>query len=369
MKLGLIFTRNISLSTWDEVGNLDREIKPYKEMAKYFEDIYFFTYGKHDERYKTKLPSNIHIIKRPKLLPGNLYMFLMPFVQVKHFRKLDIVKTNQIDGSWAGVIAKKLFKKKLIIRSGYEWLNYLKTTGAASWKRLIARTVENWSYQNADKVIITSEEDKDFISNEFNTPNAKIEVIRNYIDITHFRPSHLSQVQGKIIFVGRLEEDKNLALLVEALVGLPCELNLVGNGSQKEKIENYAKKNGVQVNFLGKISQERLPEEFHKSSIFVLPSCSEGNPKALLEAMSSGLACVGTNVKGVREVIDDMETGLLAELTEESLHEKIKTLLENKDLRDRLGANARNKIIRDYSLENILKQELCIYKNIYEKNI
>ncbi len=363
MKLGLVFTRNISLATWDRVGNLVREVRPYIELSREIEEIYFFTYGVKEERYGFLFPKNIRIISKPKFIPGALYMFLMPIIRAKHFRKLDIIKTNQMDGSWAGVIGKKIFKKKLMVRSGYEWLNYLKTTRASWWKKNIARVVENWSYKNADRIIITSNEDQDFIVREFNIPKNRIEVVRNYIDTDHFVPNLSLQIENRIIFVGRLEEDKNLPLLVDSLKGLPCELFLIGSGSQKEKIQNLAKEKGVRVNFLGQVAQEKLPIELSKSAIFILPSKSEGNPKALLEAMSCGLACVGTNVKGIREVIAEGETGLLADLSAESLHEKIKTLLENKELRDRLGANAREMIVRDYSLETIINKEKLIYES------
>lgn len=364
MKLALIFTRGVSLETWEKVGSLAREIRPYTELSKDFEKIYFFTYGTDEEKYKTLLPSNISIISRPRFIPKNLYMFLMPLWHAKIFRSIDIIKTNQMDGSWAGVIAKKIFKKKLVIRSGYEWLNYLKTTGAASWKKLVARMVEKWSYSNADRIIITSEEDKIFIEKEFGVRGPVIEVIRNYIDTEHFRPDVSVQIGNRIVFVGRLEADKNLHMLIESLDGLDCELCFIGSGSQKENLQELYEKRGVKVRFMGKVPQQNLPNELQKSAIFVLPSRSEGNPKALLEAMSCGLACVGTNVKGIREVIEDNETGLLAELSAESLHVKIRTLLENKALRDRLGANARGVIVRNYSLEKIIGDELDIYDQI-----
>lgn len=364
--LGLLMTRGISLREWDKAGNLERELRPYSELANSFGKIFIFTYGTNsDLKYQSLLPLNIKIIKRPTLIPATLYMFLMPLMHAKIFRSIDIIKTNQMDGSWAGVIAKKLFKKKLIVRCGYEWLNYFRTTNALSYKKVIAKVVERWSYKNADKIVITSEGDKDFIRENFDIHESRIEVVRNYIDTEKFKPDNsIAKESNRIVFVGRLHKDKNLLMLLNSLKDIDCRLVLIGQGSQEQEIRNLASKQGIDIEMLGKVSQERLPQELQKSSIFVLPSKSEGNPKALLEAMSSGLACVGTNVKGIREVISNNDDGLLVELSPESLREKIIMLLENTELRGKLGFNARQKIICSYSLSSVIEKETLIYKNL-----
>jgi glycosyltransferase involved in cell wall biosynthesis len=364
--LGLLMTRGMSLSKWDKIGNLDREIRPYLELSKIFKKIFIFTYGTRvDLKYQNLLPANIEIICRPKYIPTNLYFFLMPFVWANKFRQTDIIKTNQMDGSWTGVIAKKLFHKKLIVRCGYEWLNYLQNNKASFYKRWIADLVEGFSYKNADKIIITSNEDKSFIENRFKINPTKIIVVRNYIDTNQFKPDkNIVKDAKRIIFVGRLHKDKNLFLLLESLKDVDCRLIIIGSGPQEKEIINKANKLNIDIEMLGKVSQKDLPTELQKSSIFVLVSKSEGNPKALLEAMSCGLACIGADVKGIKEVINDNEDGLLTELSMESLKNKIKILLENVDLRDKLGSSAEAKILRDYSLSAILSKEIDIYQNL-----
>lgn len=365
-KLALLFTRGISLSYWEKIGSLDREIKPYIELSESFGEIFFFTYGdSRDLRFKQILPKNIMIIPKPVMVPNILYVFLMPLIHAALFRKIDIIKTNQMDGSWAGVLAKNFFHKKLVVRVGYEWLNFLKTTNAKPWKKLIASLVESVTYNNANKIIITSDEDKKFIEREFGITETTINVIRNYIDTNLFREDQsVLKDPKRIVFVGRLEKDKNLLMLVEALAHLDCKLVLIGEGSQKSEIKKLAEDLRVNVEFLGKVSQSDLPKEFQKSALFVLPSFSEGNPKALLEAMSCSLPVVGTSVKGIREVIEDGKDGLLAMLSPVSIREKIQLILENGELRDRLGANAREKILKEYALESILEKELSVYKNL-----
>lgn len=367
MKLGLIFTRKISLATWDRVGTLDREVSYYNRLATSCETIFFFTHGTRadDARFQSVLASNIELRFRPWWIGAAAYVFLMPLIHARTFRIVDIIKTNQMDGSWAGVIAKKLFKKKLVVRCGYEWLNYFISTNASWYKRLIARIVEHWSYRHADRIIITSEGDKKFILENFHIPENHISVVGNFIDTKLFSPDvTVSKESGRIMFVGRLHKDKNLALLIESLVGLPCQLVLAGKGPDADELFWLANTLGVSVAMQGAISQEQLANELQTSELFVLPSRSEGNPKALLEAMSCGLAVVGTNVKGIREIIEDGVDGLLAQTDVESLRTAIKSILENPELRDKLGARAREKILREYSLDIILAKELSIYESL-----
>lgn len=364
--LGLIFTRGISLQIWETVGNLSREIKPYIELAKSFEKIYFFTYGnKKDLAYKHLLPENVKIIPKPVFIPSGLYVFLMPIVKRRLFKKLHIIKTNQMDGSWAGVIGKLLFGKPLVVRCGYEWLDFV-IQGKRGWLKIwIAKTVEKLSYRAADRIIITSETDKKFIADTFSISSEKIIVLPNYIDIDRFKPfPEIKRESGRIIFVGRLEPQKNIAALVESLEGLPAHLVIAGSGSLKAAAITASEKTGVSIEFLGNISQETLLTELAKSEIYALPSLYEGNPKSLLEAMACELAVVGADAKGINNVIRHGESGLLAEGTPAGLHEKIKLLLENKELRDRLGANARRQIIENQSLQVIVQKELNIYETL-----
>lgn len=101
--------------------------------------------------------------------------------------------------------------------------------------------------------------------------------------------------------------------------------------------------------------------------MFVLPSRHEGHPKALTEAMSCGLMCIGTKVEGTREMINHGKDGLLCMQNPESLAFTIMSALKNERLRERCGKQARQKIIDHFSLGKICDQELQIYKTIIQK--
>jgi len=364
-RLALFFTKGISLKIWEKVGNLDREIKPYKELAKYFGEIYFFTYGdKEDLKSQKFLPKNIKIFPKKCNLPSLFYSLLLPFLYRNELKKVDILKTNQMSGSWSAVLAKWLYKKKLVVRCGYEWLSFLENQKKPLWKRIIVEFVEKIAYKNADKIILTSEKDKKFIAKRFKIKPEKITIIPNYIDTDLFKPLSTPKEKNSIVFVGRLEEQKNLFNLIEAIATLPMKLVIIGNGSLKEKLKNFAKEKDAKVKFKGNIPNEELPEELNKSEIFILPSFYEGCPKALLEAMACGLSCIGTNVEGIKEIIQHKENGYLCEPDVESIKKAILEVLNNKNLQEKISQNARKTILENFGFEKILEKEIELYETL-----
>ena len=364
--MALFFTRGISLRTWDKIGNLNREIKIYNELAGYFNKIYFFTYGNKDDLdYQKFLARNIKIFPKKWNLPSSIYSLLMPLAYRKELREANILKTNQMDGAISAVLAKWLYRKKLVIRCGYEWLSFLEKKRKVFLKRKAAYFLEKICYGNADKIILTSEKDKKFLEKRFRILPKKIKVIPNYIDVDLFKPQILKKGKNRVVFIGRLSEQKNLFNLLEAINNLDVEFLIFGQGKLKEKLREKAKKiKKARIKFRENIPNYQLPKELDKSEIFVLPSFYEGCPKALLEAMSCGLSCVGTNVEGIREIIKHKENGYLCETDINSIRKAILKVLDDKKLRIKMGQNARETILSGFSLNKILEKELGIYESL-----
>jgi glycosyltransferase involved in cell wall biosynthesis len=98
--------------------------------------------------------------------------------------------------------------------------------------------------------------------------------------------------------------------------------------------------------------------------MFILPSHYEGHPKTLLEAMSCGLPVVGTDVPGIRELIVHGETGYLCDPSSQGIRAAIGELLWNKDLRKRIGTNAREYVVENVSLSKIVDKELALLREV-----
>jgi len=347
-KLALFFTRSISLKIWEEAGILSREIEPYKKLADFFKEVYFFTYGDgEDLKYQKILPKNIKIFPKKWNLPATFYSLFLPFFFRKELKEVDILKTNQMDGSWAAVLTKFLYNKKLIVRCGYEWLQFSEKQVKSLWKKKIIYLIEKVVYSTADKIILSSKASKNFVESRFRIDSSKIKIIPNYIDTELFSPLAVKKEKGRVVFVGRLTAEKNLFNLAQAIKNLPLNFVIVGDGPLKEKLKEFLKNNRVKTEFKGRIPNSQLPKELNKSEIFILPSFSEGCPKALLEAMSCGLPVIGTNVEGIREIIVHKKNGYLCEPNVVSIRKGIKVVLENKAFQRKIAQNEEIKLYKN----------------------
>ncbi|AIU69545.1 hypothetical protein TEU_03850 [Thermococcus eurythermalis] len=370
LKIGLIFTFNVSLKTWKEKGLFSREIRLYEELLNQNPnlELYLFTYGEHDREYEQELPANITVVPMPRIFNcyfGKiLYSVLMPLIHRNLFKDLDIIKTNQMIGAWTAMIASWLFKKPLIVRTGYTWSLFEKN----KIKKIIADLLESISCKKADVYLVASREDKMYLLRKHKCEVCKI--LPNYVDTNRFRPLSVSKQRLSAVFVGRFVSQKNLDVLIQSLEKLPSVcLSLYGHGELLGYLEQLARALRVCVHFFAPVPNEEIPLILNKYQIFVLPSLYEGMPKALLEAMSCGLACIATNVPGNREVIDHMKTGLLVDVSLDSIRGAIFILVFNPKLAKKLGRTARNKLMKDYSLQVIAKQELCLYHAITNRGV
>jgi len=148
------------------------------------------------------------------------------------------------------------------------------------------------------------------------------------------------------------------------LKGLSYSISIIGSGEQEERLKEVANKNEVSVNFLGNIPNRELPEILNQHELFILPSLWEGMPKTLLEAMACGLPVIGTKIDGTKEVIEHGKNGILCNTDSDSIREAIETLMEDGELKQNLGENARKTIVEDYSLDNLAKKELKLMEGL-----
>jgi len=366
--LGFLLTEGVTLEAWDKAGILTREMEPYNILAEHFNKIYIFTHGGETEtKYEKHFKPNIEIIFNPTKFKGGLYSFLLPFIHGKTVKRCRFFKTNQMLGSQA-LITIKLFvnrKAKIISRVGHH-LSFVKKRKKRKWEYLKALLLEFAVYRLCDKALVTSREMKDAIARNYKIKRDKITVIANYINTDTFSPDPEAKKRvNRIIYVGRVIPQKNLPLLAEALAGTGIALDIIGSGGSAERLKKTADDLGVEVNFLAPMTaNEKIPTILNEYEIFVLPSKWEGMPKALLEAMSCALACVGVNTSGTKEVIRHGENGLLAEANADSLRKNILKLAENEKLRRKLGNAARKFVLDNYSLSREIKKEIKIYNNL-----
>lgn len=364
-RLALFFTLGISLRLWQEMGHLSRESRIYKHLAAHLGELYFLTYGSQDMDYASEI-APIEVLPKPRDIPIKLYSLLMPLIHWKVLKEVDFLKTNQMPGAWAAVLTKLLFRKKLIVRCGYEWELFAKEAGATRVKRSLIHLIEWIVYRFADAITLTSNEMKRYVCDTFKVAPEKITIIPNYVDTELFRPMNVEKVPGRLIFVGRLVEQKNLLNLFKVLNDLPdVELILVGKGPLKGKLEEYARTHGTRAIFQGRVPNDRLPPLINTAQAFVLPSLYEGNPKALLEAMACGLPVIATPVEGNQEVVSHQVNGYLSSGTgPEAIRKAIIEVLSDANLRETFGRQARAFIEENYGLDVLIQRELTLLESL-----
>ncbi len=377
MKFALFLTQGTSLKLWDEKGWLHggAPIQSYNRWADFFDTLYFVTYGgKEDLRYGDFLNKKIVVLPKPNWLKGLkglklptlIYSVLSPWIHRRVLKNVDIFYSAQMQGAWSAAIAKYLFKKKFILHCGYLWSTG--ELGRWPWlKRKILPLIESAVYRSSDFIIMTSEHAKQYIQDHYGIDPRKIDVTRNPVDTDLFKPLSIKQKPKSLIYVGRLEKEKNPWAVFKALVGLKVPLTVVGRGSLEKSLKEYAVRNGLSVDFKGNIPNNDLPDLLNQHSLYIMPSFYEGSPKALLEAMSCGMAVIGTNVQGIDEILIHRENGYLCEPSPESIRDAVITLSEDPLLARKLGKNARKYILKNCDLNQKIEKELKIYKRVYSR--
>jgi sugar transferase (PEP-CTERM/EpsH1 system associated) len=176
--------------------------------------------------------------------------------------------------------------------------------------------------------------------------------------------------------VGRFVEPKGYTYLLDAVVNLRSQLPdvkalLVGDGVLRRPMEEKAEALGLSDAVIFTGIRRDVPEILTLLDVFVLPSLWEGLPIALLEAMAAGLPVVATRVGGVPEVVVDGVTGLLVPPRDpEALSKAILKLLQNSDLRQKMGRSGRERVREHFSVERMVQDTEALYQRLLsEKGI
>lgn len=202
------------------------------------------------------------------------------------------------------------------------------------------------------------------------TTNPRVVVLRNP---TLMKPLAMedvkSRVRGQLLFLGRLEQKKGIYDLLEAIALLrfrhPEIRLLCGGDGEIEQVRKCTHDLGIEehVLLLGWIRGGEKDALLASSAAYILPSYKEGLPMGLLEAMASGLPVVSTAVGGIPDAVDDGREGFLVSPGDvRALAEAIGRILEDDELRERLGSAARAKVDATFSADCLLPQLEEIYR-------
>jgi glycosyltransferase involved in cell wall biosynthesis len=205
---------------------------------------------------------------------------------------------------------------------------------------------------------------------------ARIEVIPFGVDCRAFSPPAAPRPGADgltIAFVKHLEPKYGPELLLEAFASIALRradvrLIMVGNGSARPLLVRQAEELGVagRVSFPGAIPHEEVPSVLARADIFAMPSvCREGFGVAALEASAMALPVVASGTGGIPEAVRDGETGLLVPAGDPKLLEQaLLRLIEDGDLRERLGRQGRDWVLSRYTWEDSVSKMQQLYRDL-----
>ncbi len=204
--------------------------------------------------------------------------------------------------------------------------------------------------RQAAAVVALSPQQADFLESHYRVEPERITVIPNGVHPRFYRARDRSESQSapthklRLLFVGRLEEQKNVLRLVDAMADVSAEVELVivGDGELRDEISRRIEVLGLTgVRLVGAARGNQLVQWHCWADAFVLSSDKEGMPLVLLEAMAAGLAIVAADAPGTREIVDGV--GLLTEPNPESLAAAIDRLAADPALLTSLSARSANR--------------------------
>lgn len=213
---------------------------------------------------------------------------------------------------------------------------------------------------------------------------AKVGFMPNPVDVELFRPvSNAEKLRlrqelgveaesGLVLYVGRLGPEKRLeslldgfALVRERMAG--ARLVLVGDGPERARLEERARllQLGSSVRLTGRQNGEGVRRWMQASDAIALVSEVEGLPCVLIEGMAAGLPVIASNIPGNTQVVVEEQNGLLTEVGDaKTIAAAVERLLQDRDLRDRLGQASRQVAIARYSSEQVVSMYEALFKEV-----
>jgi len=281
--------------------------------------------------------------------------------------RIQVVRAYGI-GNLVPALICKLHKIPLVVSYEYNWSGEMLLTGR-KFLYALSRKIEDLVFGSSSIIVGLS---KRLCEEALKRGARSVILIPNGFDINLIHDisddqkerirSELGFVGKKIVlYVGRLHKIKRLADLIEAVSNLRQKrddigLLVVGDGAEKEKLRSLCQKLNLTdlTVFTGSVPRLRVLHLMKIADVLVLPSLMEGNPRVLIEAMFCKLPIVGTNVEGIKDVIEHGRNGfLVSPCNPRALAQAVDSVLENADLTRRLTEEAYRDAIRKFDFEKL----------------
>jgi glycosyltransferase involved in cell wall biosynthesis len=286
--------------------------------------------------------------------------------------KPDLINTHSSTDSWLSAIATRTLSQTIpIVRTRH--------ISASVPKNRITR----WLYCSAtDHIVSTGESLREQLINENSFPAARITSVPTGVDSKCYLPAPDQQIvrrqlglpeQGILIgIVATLRSWKGHDFLLDAFAMLrpgSATLLVVGDGPRRNTIEQGISLRGLDSSVILAGNQTEVANWLQALDIFVLPSyANEGVPQALIQAMLTGLPCVTTSIGSISEVAISDETAIIVpERNAQAIFSALIRLINNPELRQRLGSSGRAHCLKNFTMSNMLDNMERVFRDVISR--
>ena len=364
--IAVVFSHGVGLRSWLKAGFFSREVEYYRELANSLGQVTFLTYDSVDPADQEDIPNfdPIRVVSKGRL-NHRLFGLFGPLLKYRSFKNVDVIKTNQFNGSWTGLILKWVLRKPLIARCGYIWSLNVRRSGAGRARNFATNFVERFVLKRADAIAVPDQFAVNYLSQRHGISEARFTIVPNFVDTEQFAPAEFSKRSAtRFLFVGRLSEEKRPELAMRAVASvLDAELDVIGSGPEMGSVKKFAADLN-NVNVLGAVPYSSISRTMSIARGLVITSLYEGSPKAVIESMASGLPVIAVKSPGLVEIIENGVNGLLVEPDEDSIAAAIRTLIADPKMWQKLSKNGRRIAEETYSKSSVISREISLVSRL-----
>ncbi|MHC1592093.1 MAG: glycosyltransferase family 4 protein [Candidatus Helarchaeales archaeon] len=252
----------------------------------------------------------------------------------------------------------------------------------SSFLKRILQNLEKKAFNSVQYIICVERNRKKYV-NELAPSVNQVSILHNFVDVTEFQKApasffneQLPSFRYKVLNPKRMVGTSDLITFIEAAKYCwnhrkDIAFLMTGHGHLKRKLHDYIQAKKIpNIYILNPISHDLMPKVYNSVDIIVITSqkskiFAEGISMAMLEAMACEKPVIASATGGSLKVITDGDDGFLFPPgNPEKLAEKILLLIENTALREKIGKNARKKIIENHEKEKMIEKLLRIYSKM-----
>jgi len=239
-----------------------------------------------------------------------------------HFYAHRIISRHQLNrlnihAGPGGVLCVRRLPVPVIVTCHHTYRQQVSHIRSQFWK-VIFLPFEKRTYQLADSIVAVSEATKNALVKQYGIPENNVSVIHNAVDTSRFRPLEIQKNRHSLLYVGRIDKRKGIEFLIRSMPFIRAQIPDVqllvgGKGSHLDKMKTLVGRLHLEqtVTFLGFVPDDQLNELYNRAQCVVVPSIFEGFGITVIEALAAGTRVVGTDVDGIREILQSGEYGTL----------------------------------------------------------